>query len=504
MNEYILEMKHISKSFRNFEALNDVNFRVRRGEIHAIVGENGSGKSTLMNILSGVFNKYSGDIVIDGEFKKFKNISDNIKSGIFIVHQELSLFPELSVYENIFFGNEIRKASAIDWNETVKRAKELLEIVNLDVDTGVKVKSLGFAQRQLVEIAKALANDVKILILDEPMAVLNETYSRRLIELLKNLKDRGITCILISHRIRTVVTIADSITVLKDGTNICTIDNKDKAVEPDKIALYMLGKSLNSFYPKRSNCVSDEVVFEIESWNVFHSHTSKQLLKDVNLNVKKGEIIGISGLIGSGRSSLALTLFGNPKKHKIVGNAYLNGEKYYSNSVRKAIDQGMFYVSEDRRKNSLFLFQDVKTNISVSKLSSISKNILVKENQEVNTANYYIKKFNMKEVSPEQLLIGVSGGNQQKVAFAKGLSMNPKVLILDEPTKGIDVGAKHEIYLLMNMLVKNGLSIILVSSDLAEVIAMSDRIYSFKSGQIVGETKHSDATEERIIDLAVN
>ncbi len=502
MNDYILEMKAIGKSFPGVRALDNVNFNVKKGEIHCLVGENGAGKSTLMKILSGIHENYDGEIVLEGEVKKFKGIQDSTKNGIAIIYQELALIPELSIYENIFFGHEIKNGFIIDWNETILRTKSLLEKVNLDVDGATKIKNIGVGQQQLVEIAKALSKDVKLLILDEPTAALNEDDSQNLLELLKSLKEQGVTSIMISHKLKEVIHIADTVTILKDGKTVKSIDTLDHEITEEEIIKNMVGREIEDIYPKRNGCITDEVAFEIKNWNVYDKVSKKEILKNINIHVKKGEILGIAGLMGSGRTELSLSLFGNVKHYKTSGEVFIYNELFDTKSVRSAINQGLFYVTEDRKVNGLILKQNIKTNITITNLAKLVNTYVINENEEINDANYFVKKFNIKAPSINQKVASLSGGNQQKISLAKGLYSNPKVLILDEPTRGIDVGAKFEIYTLMNTLVQSGMSIIMISSELLEILGMSDRIYTVSSGKVTGELLVEDATEEKVMMLA--
>ncbi len=502
----ILEMKNITKEFPGVKALNNVSFQVAEGEIHCIVGENGAGKSTLMKVLSGVYphGTYNGDIVFGGKVQKFSHISDSEKAGIAIIYQELALVPEMTVYENIFLGHEIKNGFVIDWNETIKRAGEMLKKVRLDVNPAAKVKDFGVGKQQLVEIAKALSRDVKLLILDEPTAALNETDSENLLDLLRGLKDHGVTCILISHKLREVIGIADSVTVLRDGQTICTLNAKKGEVSENVLIRHMVGREIDNIYPKRVHRRSDEVVLEVKNWNAYSAAHGRNILANVNFNVRKGEIVGFSGLMGSGRTELALSLFGNPDGYELSGEIIVKGERKRFKHPRDAIDSGMAYVTEDRKGDGLILIQDVKQNISLANLLAISQRGVVNDNAEVKVANEYKSDLNIKTPSIEQKVSNLSGGNQQKVSLGKWLFVNPDLLILDEPTRGIDVGAKYEIYTIMNKLVQQGMSIIMISSELPEILGMSERVYVISSGKIVGELPIEEATQEKIMHLATN
>jgi putative multiple sugar transport system ATP-binding protein len=506
MGTPILEMRNITKEFPGVKALSDVSFRVTEGEIHCLVGENGAGKSTLMKVLSGVHphGSYSGEILFNGQAQKFTGIRDSEKAGIVIIYQELALIPELTVYENIFLGNEIRKGLTVDWNETIKRATEMLAKVNLDVNPEMKIKDLGVGKQQLIEIAKAMSKDVKLLILDEPTAALNETDSENLLDLLRGLKDHGVTCILISHKLKEVISIADTVTVLRDGKTICTLDARKGEVSEPVLIKYMVGREIENIYPPREHKPADEITLEVRNWTAYDPNLGRLVLKDVSFNVKKGEIVGFAGLMGSGRTELAKSIFGNPGGYNIQGEMYINGEKKNFTHPQHAIDAGIAYVTEDRKGNGLILIQDVKQNITLANLEEIASRGVVDSNAEVKVANEYKNSLNIKTPTVEQTVSNLSGGNQQKVSVAKWLFVKPDVLILDEPTRGIDVGAKYEIYTIMNRLVQQGLSIIMISSELPEILGMSDRVYIVSSGKVTGELPIAEATQEKIMHLATN
>ncbi len=506
MSDYILEMRNITKTFPGVKALDDVNFKVRRGEIHCLVGENGAGKSTLMKVLSGVhhYGTYTGDIVYDGKVQQFKNIADSEGKGIAIIYQELALVPELSVYENIYFGHEIMNGKTIDWNKTIVKASEMLKKVRLHVDPSMKVKDLGVGNQQLVEIAKALSKNVKLLILDEPTASLNEDDSQNLLELIKELKSQGVTCIMISHKLREITAIADTITVLRDGSTICSLNANEREIKEDEIIKHMVGREINNIYPKRENKNIGDVCLEIKNWTVDDPRLNREILHDVSINVRKGEIVGLQGLMGAGRTELAMSIFGNPTGYKIKsGKLLVNGEEKAFKSPRAAIQSGIAYVSEDRKGNGLVLIQDIKYNISITNLKELTEKLAINENEEINVANDYKSSINIKAPSIMQKVVNLSGGNQQKVQIAKWLFAKPQVLILDEPTRGIDVGAKYEIYSLMNKLVEEGMAIIMISSELPEVLGMSDRLYVMSEGHITGELSAEEATEEKVMAMAI-
>jgi len=507
MSTPVLEMKNITKEFPGVKALNNVTFSVARGEIHCLVGENGAGKSTLMKVLSGVYphGSYSGDIVFGGDVQKFKNIHDSEKTGIAIIYQELALIPEMTVYENIFLGHEIIKGGLVDWDETIKQAGVMLKKVRLNLNPATKVKDLGVGKQQLVEIAKALSKEVKLLILDEPTSALNEDDSENLLGLLRDLKENGVTSVLISHKLKEVIEISDSVTVLRDGQTIVTLDAHKGEVSENVLIKHMVGREINNIYPDKKHQVSDETIFEVKNWNAYDTTLGRSVLKDVNFHVKRGEIVGFAGLMGSGRTELALSLFGNPDHYRINGEMYIKGDKRHFNLPQDAIRSGLAYVTEDRKGDGLILIQDVKQNITLANLKEIaSMNGVVNDNAEVKVANEYKSSLNIKTPSIEQKVSNLSGGNQQKVSLGKWLFVKPDILILDEPTRGIDVGAKYEIYTIMTRLVQQGMSIIMISSELPEILGMSDRIYIVSSGKIVGEMPIEEATQEKIMKLATD
>jgi putative multiple sugar transport system ATP-binding protein len=506
MNTPVLEMRNITKEFPGVKALNNVSFQVKEGEIHCLVGENGAGKSTLMKVLSGVYphGQYTGEIVFDGKVQSFRGISDSEKTGIAIIYQELALIPDMTVYENIFLGHEIKNGAIIDWNETIKRAGEMLKKVRLNVNLAAKVKELGVGKQQLVEIAKALSKDVKLLILDEPTAALNEDDSENLLALLRELKSHGVTSVLISHKLKEVIEIADSVTVLRDGQTICTLDAKKGEVSENALIKNMVGREIDNIYPKRENKHIGEIVLNVEKWNAYNPALGRSILKDINFHVKKGEIVGFAGLMGSGRTELALSIFGNPDGYHISGEITILGSKKRFAHPQDAISAGVAYVTEDRKGDGLILIQDVKQNITIANLKEIANRGVVNKNSEVKVANEYKTSLNIKTPSIEQKVSNLSGGNQQKVSLGKWLFVKPNLLILDEPTRGIDVGAKYEIYTIMTRLVEQGMSIIMISSELAEVLGMSDRVYVVSGGKIAGELEIKDATQEKIMQLATN
>jgi len=506
MSTTILEMKDITKTFPGVKALSNVSFQVAEGDIHCLVGENGAGKSTLMKVLSGVYpsGSYSGEILFNGTLQDFKHISDSEQAGIAIIYQELALIPEMTVYENILLGHEIHRGFRIDWNETIRKADEMLKKVRLNVNPATKIKDLGIGKQQLVEIAKALSRNVKLLILDEPTAALNEDDCENLLKLMDGLRKEGVTCVLISHKLKEVIKIADKVTVLRDGQTVCTLDAHRGEVSEAALIKHMVGRDIEDIYPKRNHIRSGETVLEVAHWNAQVPGAQKAVLTDINFKVQKGEIVGFAGLMGSGRTELARSLFGNPDGYKLTGEMRFKGLKTRFQNPREAIRAGLAYATEDRKGNGLILIQDVKQNITLANLQEITKNGVLDSNAEIKLANEYKGALNIKAASVEQIVFNLSGGNQQKVSVAKWLFVKPDLMILDEPTRGIDVGAKFEIYTIMNKLVEEGMSIIMISSELSEVLGMSDRIYIIASGRIAGELSIGEATQEKIMQMATS
>ena len=504
-NDIILEMKNITKTFPGVKALDNVNLRVRRGEIHSLCGENGAGKSTLMKVLSGIYphGDYDGEILYNGKTCTYKNIKDSERDGIVIIHQELALSPYLSIGENIFIGNEISKHGIIDWNKVKIRTKELLNKVGLDEDPDTIVSTLGVGKQQLIEIAKALSKDVKLLILDEPTASLNEDDSENLLKLMLELKQQGITSILISHKLNEVSKVCDSITVLRDGATIETLDASGGKISEDRIVKGMVGRELTDRYPKRISKVGD-ILFEIKDWNVYHpDYSDRKMVDNVSINVRKGEVLGIAGLMGAGRTELAMSIFGRTYGQKISGKIIKNGKEIHIKNVQDAIDAGIAYVTEDRKEAVLNLIDDIRHNITIASLGKISKNGIINEQEEIIAAQDFRLSMQIKTPSILQLAGNLSGGNQQKVVLSRWVYADPDLLILDEPTRGIDVGAKYEIYTIINDLVKNGKSVIVISSELPEVLGLSDRIYVMNEGKMICELDGKEATQEIIMSKIV-
>jgi len=503
MEQYVLEMRGITKRFSGVKALDNVNFRVKPGRIHALVGENGAGKSTLMNILSGVYTygDYEGDILVNvsgtEESCKFKSIKDSEHKGIAIIHQELALVPELSVAENIFLGNEQQKFGVMNWTATRVKAAEIMKHVGLDISVETKVRHLGLGMQQLIEIAKALSKDVRVLILDEPTAALNDEDSAYLLDLLVELKNKGITCILISHKLNEVIRVAQEITVLRDGQTIDTL-SIDEATE-DKIIKLMVGRDLVDRFPKREHKIGD-VRFEINDWNVYDPQDHfRKVISNVSLNTRKGEIVGLYGLMGAGRTELALSIFGRFYGAKISGSVKVDGREVNIKTVKDAIKNGIAYVTEDRKQAGLVLIAPIKDNISLVSLDRVSKRAVIDSNLDIKVAEEYREKLSIRSTGILQRVGSLSGGNQQKVMFSKWIFSQPDILVLDEPTRGVDVGAKYEIYSIINELTGEGKSVLMISSELPELLGMCDRIYVLNRGMIVGEVKAEDATQEIIM-----
>ena len=503
MAKILLEMKNITKTFPGVKALDDVNLKVEEGEIHALVGENGAGKSTLMNVLSGIYpyGSYTGDIVYNGEVCKFNKIKDSEEKGIVIIHQELALVPYMTIGENMFLGNERGKAASIDWDETYGEANKYLKMVGLSESSRTLIKDIGVGKQQMVEIAKALAKHAKLLILDEPTSSLNESDSKALLDLLLQFKKDGMTSIIISHKLNEVAYVADKITVVRDGSTIETIDNTAEEVTEDRIIKGMVGREITDRFPKRHDVAIGDVNLEVKNWTVYHpQYTERKVVDNVSMNVKKGEVVGIYGLMGAGRTELAMSIFGQAYGTNISGDLFLNGEKVVmKKSIRDAIKHKIAYVTEDRKGNGLVLTNPIKINTTLANLNSISSNGVIDKDKEYQVAVEYKDKLKTKTPSVEQNVGNLSGGNQQKVLLAKWMFTDPDILILDEPTRGIDVGAKYEIYCIINDLVAAGKSVIMISSELPEVLGMSDRIYIMNEGKFVGELNGEEASQELIM-----
>ena len=505
MQDYILEMRNITKEFPGVKALDQVSFQVKRGEIHALVGENGAGKSTLMKVLSGVYpyGTYTGDIVMDGKVCQFHSIQQSEDAGIAIIHQELALIPLLSIAENVYMGRPKTTMGFIDWNKTRAATIPLLERVGLKEDPDTPINQLGVGKQQLVEIAKALSKKCKVLILDEPTAALNEKDSKNLLDLLKSLQEEGMTCIIISHKLNEICYVADTITVLRDGKTVADFDDVNAICEDD-IIRHMVGRALSNRYPAKTHVPTDEIAFEVRNWSVSHpDFPERRVVKDLNIQLRKGEVVGLSGLMGAGRTEFAMSLFGKSYGSHTTGEAYVYGKKVDTSTVSKAIKNGIAYLSEDRKTYGLVLGQTISKNISLANLSRISKLGVMDLNKEIAETGENARQLGVKCSSIFQEAGNLSGGNQQKVVLAKWMFNLPEVLILDEPTRGIDVGAKYDIYCIINELAAAGKCVLVISSELPEILGICDRVYVMNEGEIKGEMPVEDASQESIMRLLV-
>jgi putative multiple sugar transport system ATP-binding protein len=501
MSDDILEMRSITKTFPGVKALQDVSLSVARGEIHAICGENGAGKSTLMKVLSGVYphGTYEGEIYFDGELCEFSSINASEARGIVIIHQELALSPLLSIAENIFMGNEQSTRGFIDWNKTNAEAAKLLERVGLYENPVTRISDIGVGKQQLVEIAKALSKEVKLLILDEPTSALNDEDSAHLLDLLRQLKAQGITSIMISHKLNEIAAIADSTTIIRDGKTIETLNMVRDDVSEDRIIRGMVGRDLEHRFPEHTSNVGAEVL-RIEDWSVHHPIQHERLVvNEANITVRRGEIVGLAGLMGAGRTELAMSVFGRSYGANITGRVYKDGQEVHLHTVSDAIKAGIAYATEDRKRYGLNLIEDVKRNISVAALGKLSRRGWVNDNEETKVAQEYRVSMNIKAPSVLALAGKLSGGNQQKVVLSKWIFADPDVLILDEPTRGIDVGAKYEIYTIINRMADAGKAVIFISSELPELLGMCDRIYAMSAGRITGEVPRERASQETLM-----
>ena len=497
----ILEMRAITKSFPGVNALDDVNLTVRDGEIHAVVGENGAGKSTLMKVLSGVYphGSYTGTIRYQGEERQFRTIADSEKIGIIIIHQELALVPLLSIAENIFLGNEQARFGVIDWPAVHARTRQLLDKVGLRESPATPVGELGVGKQQLVEIAKALSKEVRLLILDEPTASLNESDSDALLALLLEFKAHGIASILISHKLNEVSKVADAITVLRDGSTVETLDCRREAISEDHIIRSMVGRELADRYPKRTPKIGAPL-FAVKDWSVFHPlDADRRMIKGIDLDVRRGEVVGIAGLMGAGRTEFAMSVFGRAYGQAITGTVTMHGEPVDVSTIGKAIANGIAYVTEDRKQLGLVLNADILHNVTLANLPGVSRGAVIDDIRELSVAEDYRRRLNIRCSSVFQETVNLSGGNQQKVVLSKWLFSGPELLILDEPTRGIDVGAKYEIYTIINRLADEGKGVLFISSEMPELLGMCDRIYVMNEGRIVGEMPAAEASQEKIM-----
>jgi putative multiple sugar transport system ATP-binding protein len=501
MDNIILEMRGITKTFPGVKALDNVNLKVREGEIHALVGENGAGKSTLMKVLSGVYpaGTYDGEIHYDREVRHFSTISDSEHLGIIIIHQELALVPLLSIAENIFLGNEIATNGVIDWPKTFSRTQELLSKVGLKEAPTTRITDIGVGKQQLVEIAKALSKKVRLLILDEPTASLNETDSDALLKLLMEFRKQGMTSIIISHKLNEIKSVADKITILRDGGTVETLDCHSEDISEDRIIKGMVGRDMEDRYPPREPKIG-ETLLEVKNWNVFHQqHRDRQFLHNINFNVRAGEVVGIAGLMGAGRTETVMSIFGKSWGHKITGEVFMHGKQVDVSTIPRAIDAGLAYVTEDRKQLGLVLNNNIMHNTTLSNLNAVANNGVIDDHKERKVATDYRSKLRIRSHSIYQEAVNLSGGNQQKVVLSKWLFTSPEVLILDEPTRGIDVGAKYEIYTIINQLAAEGKGILMISSEMPELLGTCDRIYVMNEGRIVAELSKQEASQESIM-----
>ncbi|MET9697278.1 multiple monosaccharide ABC transporter ATP-binding protein [Streptomyces sp. NPDC006529] len=499
----VLEMRSITKTFPGVKALSEVNLTVAAGEVHAICGENGAGKSTLMKVLSGVYphGGYEGEIRFEGEPCRFRDIRASEQRGIVIIHQELALVPYLSIAENIFLGNEHATRGVISWHRTLTHAAALMRQVGLDESPHTRIADLGVGKQQLVEIAKALAKEVKLLILDEPTAALNDEDSRKLLDLILDLKTQGISCILISHKLNEIARVADAVTILRDGRTIETLAIGSEGISEDRIIRGMVGRDLEHRYPERTPEIG-EIAFEIEDWSVQHPIDHRRNVVDgVSLNVRRGEIVGVAGLMGAGRTELAMSVFGRSYGRWTGGRVRMHGKEIRTRTVPEAIGHGIAYVTEDRKQLGLDLGDDISRNISLSALGKVSRRGWVDRHEETRVAESFRRSMNIKAPSVFAQTGKLSGGNQQKVVLSKWIFAGPEVLILDEPTRGIDIGAKAEIYTVIADLAAEGRTVLVISSELPELLGLCDRIYTMAEGRITGEVARADATQESLMRL---
>ena len=499
----LLEMRNITKEFPGVKALDQVNIQVEENEIHALCGENGAGKSTLMKVLSGIhpYGSYTGDIIYQGEECRFRNIKDSERKGIVIIHQELALVPYLSIAENMFLGNEqIKSKGIVDWDKTFSECSKYLAMVGLQESPRTLIKDIGVGKQQLVEIAKALAKNVRLLILDEPTSSLNEQDAKNLLDMLIRFKGEGITSILISHKLNEISYCSDKITIIRDGQTIETLVKGQDEISEPRIIKGMVGREMTNRFPQREHNIGD-VSLEIRNWNVYHPlFTERKLVDDVSITLRKGEVVGIAGLIGAGRTELCMSVFGRAYGHNISGSLYLDGKEIHLHDIPTAIAHCIMYVTEDRKGDGLIISDTIKHNISLCRPAFISEHGVIDQDLETIKAKDYSKELRVKTPSVEQLVGNLSGGNQQKVLLAKALFAEPDILMLDEPTRGVDVGAKYEIYEIINSMVSNGKSVLMVSSELPELLGMADRIYVMNEGHLVAEVDNDGTvTQEQIM-----
>jgi putative multiple sugar transport system ATP-binding protein len=506
VSEYILEIQNLTKDFPGVRALDSVNFRVKKGEIHSLCGENGAGKSTLMSVISGVHPKgsYEGKVFFKGKETHYASVKDSEKEGLAIIHQELALSPYLSIYENIFLGHMKTRMGIINWDKYIIESKKYLDQVGLNEKPETVVSKLGVGKQQLVEIARALSKNVEVLILDEPTSSLNDEESEKLLNLILEMKKQGITCIMISHKLKEVLKIADTVTIFRDGKSITSYDVKKENLTEATIIRDMVGRELGTQYPKTEAKIGEKIL-EVNDWTVYHpDYHSMKTVENVSFFLRRGEILAFCGPMGAGRTELMMSIYGRSYGSKSEGEILIHGKPADTTTPRKALDAGIGYVSEDRKSLGLVLIQDVKTNISSSSLKKLSKAGIVNSQEEIVAAEKYRQSLRIKTPSINQLTRNLSGGNQQKVVLSRCLLADPEIFIVDEPTRGIDVGAKYEIYLILEELVKQGKSVIMVTSEMPEALGMADRIYVMNEGEIRGVLSREEATQEKIMHIALN
>ncbi|MEY8387428.1 xylose ABC transporter ATP-binding protein [Oscillospiraceae bacterium 38-13] len=501
--ENILELHGVTKEFPGVKALDGVTLEIQKGEIHAIVGENGAGKSTLMKIISGVYPKgtYGGTLRFEGTVREFTSIRDSEDAGIAIIYQELALLKNMNVAENIFLGNEIVSHGMIQLNETVRSSREFLEQVGLRINPLTPVINLGIGQQQLVEIAKALSKNAKLLILDEPTAPLTEIESENLLSIMRRLRQQGVTCVFITHKLEEVFAVADRVTVIRDGKSIDTVPVD--ALTRDEIIARMVGREMKELFPRMEHAAGESVL-EVRNWSLTDPELkTRRLVDSVSFTLRRGEILGFSGLVGAGRTELAMSLFGTYCSFS-SGEIYLQGKKVQIKCPLDAIRLGISYVSEDRKRYGLNMFMDIEDNMSLSALDKFSQFGVIHSSKRLLEVRRYINELKIKTPSSKQMAVNLSGGNQQKVILGKWLMTNPQILIVDEPTRGIDVGAKYEIYNILNRLILQGVSIIMISSELPEILGMSDRIAVMCGGRLTGilDNTHERQTQETVMKYA--
>ena len=502
----VLEVRNLTKDFPGVRALDNVTFRVRRGEIHCLCGENGAGKSTLMNVISGVLphGSYEGQIFFHGKETRYRSVKDSEKDNLAIIHQELALSPYLSIHENIFLGHIRPRFGVISWSKLVAESRPYLRKVGLSEDPHTVVSKMGVGKQQLVEIARALSKKVELLILDEPTSSLNDAESEQLLRLIQDLRDEGITCIMISHKLHEILEIADTITILRDGRTVNSYDVHVDDVSEAVLIQDMVGRDITHRFPEKKHAVEDTVVMEVSDWTVYHpEYPDHAVVKNASFRLRKGEILAFCGPMGAGRTELMMSIFGRSYGSKSSGVIRLNGAEQTFHSPKDAMNAGIVYVSENRKELGLILIQDVKSNITNSSLRKVSTNGVIDRDKEIGAAEKYRKALSIRTPSIDQIVRNLSGGNQQKVVLGRVLMADPMVFIVDEPTRGIDVGAKYEVYCILNDLAARGKSIIMISSEMPEAIGMADRIYVMNEGRIKGELAREEATQEKIMTIAL-